>query len=169
MKEILLFLILLIGLFCDFLTYKIPNKLILCGAVGGSLVFLFERGLSDIPILIIGFLIPVCVLILPYGIGALGAGDVKLFSIMTAFIGIKPTLICMIFSFCVGAVISLLILLYNKSLIRRLKKILIFLFTVVRTGKVIPYYDTNKDGYKYVMHFSLAIFLGTAFYFVWKN
>ncbi|NLZ81054.1 MAG: prepilin peptidase [Clostridiales bacterium] len=166
MKESLLFLILLLGLFSDLSTHKIPNKLILWGAILGSVFLICERGIVGIPILLIGLILPICILVVPYGIGALGAGDVKLFSIMPGFIGIIPTIMCMIYAFCIGAIISFIILLYNKCLIERLKFFFKFLFTVGHTGKLISYYDVNKDGYKHTMHFSLAILLGTCFYFV---
>jgi prepilin peptidase CpaA len=164
MKESLLLLILLIALFFDLSTHKIPNKLILWGGFIGSIFFFYEQGIAKIGILFMGMLLPIVILVLPYTIGALGAGDVKLFSIMSAFIGIVPTFTCIFYSFCVGAVISLFILLYKKSLLNRLKYFLTYFITVVHTGKLIPYYDVTKDGYQYTMHFSIAILLGTGFY-----
>lgn len=166
MKESLLLLILLIGFFCDLLTHKIPNKLILCGGMIGSAIFLYEQGIAQLPFLVIGAFLPFFILIVPYGIGALGAGDIKLFSIMPAFLGIKAMLTCMIYAFIFAALLSFIFLLFNKCLIKRFKIFLKFLITVVHTGKLVPYYDVKKDGYKYVIHFSLAILLGTCLYFV---
>ncbi len=166
MKVCLLLLILSIGLFCDLLTHKIPNKLILGGAFLGSVFLIKDQGMAGILIMLIGCMLPICILIVPYGFGVLGAGDIKLFAIMSGFIGVIPTLKCMFYSFFVGAVISLFILLFNKNLIERFKFFFVFLITVVHTGKFIPYYDVKKDGYKYTMHFSIAILLGTGVYFV---
>lgn len=167
MKESLLILILLIGLFWDLFTYKIPNKLILWGIFLGGIFLVKEQGILGFPALLIRCILPSCILIVPYAIGAFGAGDIKLFSVIGVFIGLVPTLKCMVYAFCIGAIISITILLYYKSLFKRLENFLKFLFTVIHTGKLIPYYDVKKDGYKYTMHFSLAILLGVCLYFIW--
>lgn len=166
MKEGLLLLILLIGLFCDLFTYKIPNKLILWGVFLGGVFLIYEQGIMGLLTLLIRCILPICILIVPYRIGAFGAGDVKLFCVIASFIGIIPTLKSMFYAFCIGAIISLVILLYNKCLLERLKYFLKYVFTVVHTGKIIPYYDVKKDGYKHTMHFSLVILLGVCLYFI---
>lgn len=87
---------------------KISNRLIVLG-LGIALIrrLLLEGG----PGLLAGVIqisLPVIFLYLFYLIGALGAGDIKLFSLVGGFVNLKELVVCVAAAFVIGAVWSLI-------------------------------------------------------------
>jgi prepilin peptidase CpaA len=73
------------GLF-DLKSRRIPNWLVLIGLMD-AIVLNAARGVGPLSESILGFLIGIAVLIVPFALGWLGAGDVKLFGVVGAFVG----------------------------------------------------------------------------------
>lgn len=65
--------------------------------------------------------LPVIVLYLFFLIGALGAGDIKLFSLIGGFVNLKELITCMIAAFVLGAVWSVVKMLVNGSFISSMR------------------------------------------------
>ncbi len=128
--------LLLVAVGMDLKSMRISNRLILIG-LGISLVRRFIcEGMVGVFTGLILILIPVVLLYLLFLVGALGAGDIKLFSLVGSFINLRELIWCIIFAFFYGAIISL-------------GKILgMMLFRIPFTEK------------QNLIHFSVAIFLG---------
>lgn len=105
-KLIVLLCLLLVAAISDIRTGKIGNRLILLGLILGGTITCYEKGISYMPLWMIQIFIPVVVFFLAFRIGGLGAGDIKLFSVIASFLTIKDVWICILASFAAGAAIG---------------------------------------------------------------
>ena len=90
---------------------------------------------------------------------ALGAGDIKLFSIIGAIWNLKVLGYCMFFAFVTGAVFSLIKLVYQKNLFKSLNLFFQYVQVSLQEGKVISY-DRVCDGKQNIIYFSIVILIG---------
>lgn len=91
----------------DVTSGKISNRLILTGLVVGLVRRLLQEGSAGLLTGVIQISLPVIVLYLFFLWGALGAGDIKLFSLIGSFVTLSELKICIIAAFILGAVWSL--------------------------------------------------------------
>jgi len=93
-----------------------------------------------------------------YLIGVLGAGDIKLFSVIGGFTNLKTLTDCVLAAFVAGAVIAVLKMLYMRNLRISLFKAQVFLRELF-SGK----FSSYRNGWvqeQNLMHFSVAVLLG---------
>ena len=102
-----LFFFLVLAVILDLGTYRIPNALTAAGMAAGLIYHLYRAGppgmllaLKDL-ILIIMIFFPI------YQIKGLGAGDIKLLSVISMFLGWKRGLVISIYSLFIGAVLGI--------------------------------------------------------------
>ena len=122
----------------DFRERRISNRLIALGLVSGLILRVIGEGSIGIVHFIVNISIPVILLFLLFQLRALGAGDIKLFSVVGGFVMIQQLLAVIVAAFFAGAVIGL-----GKLAYRRLC-------------------TKEKHGTKTLIHFSLAILIGYA-------
>jgi prepilin peptidase CpaA len=77
-----------LSVFFDLRVRRIPNWLILFG-LGSGLILNLYRGPSQFSYSAIGFLVAVGTFIIPFALGWIGAGDVKLCGVIGAMLGVK--------------------------------------------------------------------------------
>lgn len=147
----------LIAVGMDVKSMRISNRLILIGLGISFIRRLFCEGIAGIftGVFLISF--PVILLYLLFLAGALGAGDIKLFSLIGGFVNFKELLWCIIFAFLFAAVFSVLKMLYYGiffSSMRNVWKYLMQLYMGVKAAYV------SIDQKKNKIHFSVAILLG---------
>lgn len=141
----LLFFILFLAARADVKTFRVPNGLILAGYGGGVLYqigrHIFHPG--EFPIfgiweyILSAFLI--VVLLIPlFQFRVIGGGDVKLFSVCGMYTGLQGGITIILYSFLIGAVISVFHLAYRRF------------FSKIRGANII--------------HFSIPVLLGTVTY-----
>ena len=94
-------------------------------------------------------------------IRALGAGDIKLFSMIGGIWGFHVLILTIVLSFLVGAGISLCKLLYHRNLISRLWVFKDYICQVIISGRLLKY-PKGSQKEKHVIHFSIAILIGYA-------
>ena len=87
----------------------------------------------------------------------LGAGDIKLFSVIGGFTNLNTLINCMLAAFGVGAVFSLIKLLYQRSLGTNLRRAGLYMQELLQ-GNIHAYPREGEN--KNVMHFSVAILVG---------
>lgn len=153
-----LYTILIVAVVQDFKCMKISNRLILMGLLLATVFGLLQGGIPQIIDILLNISFPVITLYILYLLGILGAGDIKLFSVVGGFTNLKMLLNCMLFAFVAGAVISLGKMLYHRNLQFSLFKGRIFMKEVLR-GNISSYRETMAES-KNLMHFSLAILIG---------
>lgn len=152
-------LLLLIATATDLHTGKVSNRLICLGISTGILFQMWEFGMEGLVRSAVQIFFPVIVLFLLFLMRALGAGDIKLFSMIGSIWNLKVLCYCMIFSFLTGAVISLMKLLYQRNLLTRL----IYFCQYVQISmaqKRLGIYDRQSDGKQNTICFTMAIWIG---------
>lgn len=156
-SELTLYTIVVVAVLQDLQSMKISNRLILTGLVL-SLMFGILLGRTSQILYILGnIFFPVIVLYLLYLLGVLGAGDIKLFSVIGGFTQFHTLVDCMLFAFMAAALISVAKLLYNRNLTYSLTQAMLYIQGLLQ-GNVFSYRRVRED--RNLMHFSVAILIG---------
>ncbi len=108
---------------------KVSNEWILCGWAVGSFWQIWSGGIRGLAVFFLGALLPLTILFLLYYLRMLGAADLKLLSAVGGIIGPKKILVCMLYSFFLGAILAFLLLVARRSLAERLR----YFFTIYGT------------------------------------
>ncbi|MCR5580422.1 MAG: prepilin peptidase [Pseudobutyrivibrio sp.] len=104
----------------DARSYKIPNQLIVLGYLAGIYINLLSYGVIGIAYFIIKATWPVIALMLLYIINkSMGAGDIKLFSVMATMVGTGSVLRTMVISVMLAGITIVVLSLYERHLIKR--------------------------------------------------
>jgi prepilin peptidase CpaA len=156
-----LVLLLLVGtaVVLDFWSFKISNRLIAAGYVLAFAFRFAQGGVQEVLTVLWNISFPVIILYLFYRMRAIGAGDVKLFSMIGGFMNFGEVVRCIAFSFVIGAVFSFAKLVYYHNLRSGLKAGGSYLWQLL--GGNLEEYKPAGDTKQHVIHFSSAIFLGT--------
>lgn len=92
----------------DWKTFKVSNNLLICfltAAVASRLIMADAGGIADC---IVGLILPFIILWVFYRFRKIGAGDIKLFCVLGAFMGPGSILWCMFCSFLCGGVLAVM-------------------------------------------------------------
>ena len=154
-------MLLSIGAVLDIQSFRISNRLIVSGSVFGLFFQILESGVKGAGVFLLNVSIPVILFYLLFLIRALGAGDIKLFSMIGGIWGFQMLCKTIAVSFLVGAVLSLCKLLYHRNLISRLLVFKGYVRQVLNTGRLSEY-PQEVQGKQHVIHFSIAILIGYA-------
>ncbi len=103
----------------DVASTRIRNRLIVCGLSCGLVLRILGQGSTGILIFFINISIPVILLYLLFQLRALGAGDIKLFSVVGAYVSTKELLAVMLISFLVGALIGVGKMIYIRFILQK--------------------------------------------------
>ena len=102
-SHLMLYILLTVAAIGDFKNYRISNRLILTG-LGCAFLFRLVGGkVASIVWFLPDIVFPVVILYFLYLSGILGAGDIKLFSVVCAFTNLKFTALCMAAAFVAAA------------------------------------------------------------------
>lgn len=116
------YLMLLGFLFCavytDMRQTRISNRLIVFGLFIGFVFRLWSEGSMGVLFYVVNIFIPVIFLFLLFQMRALGAGDIKLFSMLGAFISTEQLLKLMVLAFCIGALMGICKIIYQFIFLR---------------------------------------------------
>ncbi|MFA9556306.1 prepilin peptidase [Evansella sp. AB-rgal1] len=117
----LLIAVLTVCVITDLKNRKIYNKVIFPALIIALLLNAIFYGWSGISSSLLGFVVGLGILLIPYLLGGMGAGDVKLLALIGAIHGITFVLTTAVYMALIGAVIGLWMLLFRKGLFRRIK------------------------------------------------
>lgn len=126
----------------------------------GALFQFSETGLSGILKWLIGVLVPVFILWILFRYKVLGAGDIKLFSVIGGMYGTPVIINTIILAFFAGGVLSVIRLVQTGSFKNRLQYLAGFISEQCSQREIISYYQKERDGKDPVIHFSIAIAIG---------
>lgn len=159
-SDLILPAILIAAMYSDIKTHRISNRLILLGiimcllqAVGSGQSFKVLQVIKDLSI-------PVIVLYLLFLIRVIGAGDVKLLSLISGFMGIWFFFKVVLISFVIGAVWSLILLIQKKAFWQNMSVALNYAFDLVK-GEAKPYDVASPERFQIEIPFAVCI--GVAF------
>ncbi len=134
----MLFIFVTVCLYTDLTERKIYNSVVLGGLGAAFIINIIQHGLMDgVLFSLTGFFTGIFLLVIPFIIGGLGAGDVKMLGTIGAFMGYALVVDVLVVSALIGGIYALLMMIKERGVIRRL--VLLFtgfaLFTL--TGKAI--------------------------------
>ena len=148
-QTIILILVSALGGIYDLKFRKIPNWLSL-GTILVFLIFnLFNLKVNEILNCIFGFIVGMGLLFIPYLMGGMGAGDVKLLGAIGSIVGFKGVILVFLYSSISGMLMGLAWLILTPGHLK-------FLIT---TGQMLPVTDKKQK-----VPYGIAIFLGTILY-----
>ena len=106
------------AVYTDMTQTRISNRLIVLGLFIGFIFRLWSEGSIGVLFYVVNIFIPVIFLFLLFQLHALGAGDIKLFSMLGAFISTEQLLKLMLLAFCVGALLGIFKIIYQFIFLR---------------------------------------------------
>lgn len=101
------------AVYTDLTQTRISNRLIVLGLMIGFVFRLWSEGLVGVFFYVVNISIPVILLFLLFQMRVLGAGDIKLFSMLGTFISTERLLKLMVLAFCVGALLGICKMIYQ--------------------------------------------------------
>ena len=143
----------------DLKSNRISNRLILTGLAGGFIYRIGTEGTSGIVTFLLHIMIPVILLFLLFLMRALGAGDIKLFSLISSICSYKELVYCVAASFVIGACMALIKMLYYKTFSRRLLIFVSYVQEMCEDRQFKQYSNGVRESVN-IIHFSIAILLG---------
>mgnify|MGYP003402813339 FL=1 len=173
----MLLLILLAAVYTDYGHGKIPNWIIVFGILSGLFTSFIKGGYISLLEGLGAMILPVLLLYPVFVIGGIGAGDLKLFSVVGSFLGFRGVLISLIIAFFIGSIISIVKMIRFHNFKERIYYFFSYMADVLLKGKW-KLYETelkessennlfqkiSTDFPKYKIHFALPIFLGVITY-----
>ena len=145
---------------CDLRDGKVPNGLILWGYAGGFIYAICEKGASGILEAIISLVWPILLLYVLFRIRALGAGDIKLISVISLFLNGHQVINIIYLSFLIGAGFGAIRLVRHRQIIAHLYMFSDYIQSVIREKRPIHYHGSD-DGLGRI-HFCGCIFAACA-------
>lgn len=156
----LLFLMMLSDLYSD----RIPNGMIPLGIAAGLFCSFRQHGLWGVLYALLSMTAAFLLTYFLFKLGALGAGDVKVFLVVGSFVPIRECLVIVAVSFGIGAIVSIGRLITERNAAERMRYFASYMTDVVRSGRWKLYgEDLRGDRQRYrsnKIHFTVPILLG---------
>ena len=130
--DFLLIALIVICVITDLRERKIYNKVLLPFFLAG-LVLNSVTGISGLGLALAGTAVGFSILLIPYFLGGMGAGDVKLLAVIGALKGTVFVLTAAVYMALAGGILALFVLLFRKGALSRFRQIAMF-FGGLRSG-----------------------------------
>ncbi|MDP5274490.1 A24 family peptidase [Chengkuizengella axinellae] len=153
--NISLFVILVICVITDLHNRKIYNAVIFPGILLALVTHLITGGIQPFLYSVLSCFVGLFILLLPYFMGGMGAGDVKLLALIGAFKGISFVVYTAIYMGIIGGLLSLFVLLFKKGGKQKIKLIFYFLYGL-KSGIRIPL-NIQKQSFSGTVPYGVAI------------
>ena len=153
-------IILAVAAWQDYREYKVKNCIILTGWILGLLFGIYYRGLTGMICFLCNSVISVFILLFLFRFKMMGAGDIKLLSVVSGFMGFSFFIRVLIVSLFIGALVSLVKCFRCGYLINRLSYFRHYISELMIIKVREPYYVRERDGVSVVIPFSLVIAVG---------
>ena len=121
-NDFILFLLIGAALYFDLTKKTIPNYLTFPAIVWGFVSYTALDGLSGLWFSILGMLVGLVIFFIPFAMGGMGGGDVKLLAAVGALQGWQFVLAASLLTAIAGGIISIIYLIATGRLLRVLKK-----------------------------------------------
>ncbi len=150
---------LLLAAVSDVRTGRIRNRLIFMGLGLGLVSCVWQAGAAGIAVFIFHITIPIILFSVLFLMRVLGAGDIKLFSVISSVCTCQQLFFCAVSSFVAGAILALFKIGSVKALRIRIVYFLLYVADVIEERRIIPYpYISERR--EETIPFSVAIMLG---------
>ncbi|MFC7681257.1 prepilin peptidase [Paenibacillus sp. GCM10028914] len=144
--------------FTDVRHMKIPNLLTMPAIVIGLIYHAATSGWEGVVFSIKGIVGGFIVVLIMYFIGAVGAGDVKLFGGIGAWCGLWFTLQAIVYSVLFAGLIGLFILMWRRETFKRLRKMIGNVAGVFIFRSLTPWKNSKEDHLRFP--FMIAVLPG---------
>lgn len=170
--DIILMLMIVICLYTDLKNRRIYNKVVLPAAAGGIFFHTAWHGLPGLKFSLIGLTAGLLVFLVPFALGGLGAGDVKLLGAIGALKGSLFVFQAALGSAVAGGLIALVILLRRRALFSALKRLIYaaaMLFVFRKRSGSAALLLLDREPLSCVFPYGAAIFLGTIIAYLFNS
>ena len=166
MMELLaaLCVLLMAACYCDYRKKKIPNYLIVAMVLTGVVWRFLVAGLSGAAVCVLQMAVIGGILFPLFKIGAVGAGDVKLFGVTAGCLPFEKIFVFLFVSLLIAAIISLVKFWYYGNLCERLKYFMEYLTDVWKSGSWRLYLENEADSPDLRLCLSGPVLLGLLLY-----
>jgi prepilin peptidase CpaA len=148
---------------------KIPNIVTVLFAVTAVAVHSFNRGFDGLLLSIAGLAVGIGLLLIPYLMGGMGAGDVKLMGAVGSFLGAKATFEAFLLVALLGGIYSVALILIRRDVFKGFfSGKIILLSSMVMLKQYVPL-RMETSGHKPRLKYGVAIALGTITHLVLKS
>lgn len=131
----------------DIRSMRIPNILTMSSILSGLIVHLILGGIAGFSTAAIGLGVGFGLMMILYLLGAVGAGDVKIFGGIGAWTGALFTMQVMLYSILISGAIGLLILIYRRrAAVFRMRRSYSVLMFVQRLTRAVSVGKTGNEG-----------------------
>ncbi len=156
-------IVLIICAITDLRQRRIPNLLTYPTIITALLAYCFIGGWDGFLFSLGGMAFGFALFLLPYLMGGMGAGDVKLMSGVGAVLGFKQTAVCFLFIAICGGIMALGFMVYRRSLKDTLAKVFLsFLYLVTQHDASLLKIDKSEniqEGIPYGVAITSGVFL----------
>lgn len=166
-KDFITIILLTAATIQDIRSYKVKNLYIILGYFAGLLFYLEEKGYLSIEksiSWILGMAVPILILWVLYRYKVIGAGDIKLFSVIGGLYGFQFIIIHMILALFLGAALSIIHFIRYKDIWYRLSYFMSYFSGQYSLKKFLlhpnPYYNKEVEGHKALIPYTVAITAG---------
>ena len=159
----MIFLVLLIASLFDLSYYRVPNTYLASALLISLFRHLLAQGFYGVCPWLLGMIIPFIVCYVLYRCRMLGASDIKLFSVIGSFVGLRLLCSIMLMSLFFGAAMAAVKMIYRKNIFCRFRQLSNYVACFMKTGKLEPYYDRKKEGDDGIIPFTVAISLAALY------
>jgi prepilin peptidase CpaA len=164
----ILIAVLLIAAIIDLRTQKIPNLLTYPAMIFALSYHSAINGFEGLIFSASGLLIGTLLLIIPFFMRGMGAGDAKMLGAVGSFLGVKATFGAFIFVALAGGIYSLAIILIRRDVFKGFfSEKLMVLSSMVMLRQYVPI-ETGNIGQKPRLKYGVAIAFGTITYLLTK-
>ena len=163
-RDFIVCCILVIAIYSDYTSYKVKNSIIWSGLSIGIIVQFFYNGLDGIFQWFLGISLPICLLWFLFRYRMLGAGDIKLFSVIGGLYGPLAVINIIILAFLAGGLLSIIRLIQVRNFKSRLQYLAVYIQNQYEKTGIEKYYIKERDGTKMTIHFAVAIGIGVFVY-----
>jgi prepilin peptidase CpaA len=152
----------------DVRSNKIFNIVTVPFAITAVALHTFNNGLDGLLFSTAGMATGIALLVIPYIMGGMGAGDVKLMGAVGSFLGAKSTLCAFFFIALAGGIYSLSLILIRRDVFKGFfSEKLLVLSSMVLLRQYIPI-ETGNTEQKPRLKYGVAIAFGTITYLLTK-
>jgi prepilin peptidase CpaA len=163
--KIILLVILLISFYTDVKSRKILNIVTLPAILFAFVYYLSFQGLDGFLFSGKGFLVGLGLLILPYMLGGMGAGDVKLMASIGALMGTSFVFYSFIYTALIGGLIAVALIIKQKGFVNTIKTFLIGIVFIRSNLGSIHLVNGNQSSISFP--YGIAIVLGSLCSLIW--
>lgn len=144
----------------DLIWQRIPNQLIMVGYLMGLMLRIIEEGAMGAVMGLLSGVATIAALYIFYMIGAIGAGDVKLFSVIGLSFGLQTMWTSAFFSLIFAGMAALAFAVRKRQLYIRFYLLFSHIMSCFRRRRFETYSALEQEGY---LHFAIYISLGYLF------